>query len=474
MPEDRSVVYEGLRAVLHRALRIFYRRIEIAGAELVPEGKPLIFVGNHVNGIVDPLLIALVTQRQIRFMAKAPLFQTLTFGPLLRSVNALPVHRRDPRDYPDGKIPEDLPHDEMFKAAYDTLARGGNLCLFPEGISHTYPQLQELKTGAARILLGAEAQHGYSLDVQMVPVGLTFENQGLFRSHCFIRVGPPLSGRPYFDLHRQDPVEAARRLTADLKESLRGVTLNFETEEEKRFFLAAAEMVHGRKRFDERLLQVVREWTPVYRFYREQRPEVLEGFKSRLADYIDYRDAINLQERSVNLRASAWAPLLFVARAVPVVLAALIFVPAGFVMNAVPFFLCRIVGRSRKFLDERATAQMVAGFLFYPPTWLAWAIGIGLQADHLLAGVGALFAAPLLGLLSVWIVAFLGQQVDVAKAFFFFRMNSRLQEFLLRKRAELMRQLEDARREAELAQPAPAPPGVSRGVPGRTAESAPN
>ena len=59
---------------------------------------------------------------------------------------------------------------------------------FPEGISHDEPELQPLKTGAARIALGAMERHG-PLPVRIVPVGLTFEEKGVFRSRALLVVG---------------------------------------------------------------------------------------------------------------------------------------------------------------------------------------------------------------------------------------------------------------------------------------------
>jgi len=58
----KALIYGFLRVVVHAALRAFYRRIEIRGMERIPRGHPLIFVGNHVNGVVDPVLISMVTR----------------------------------------------------------------------------------------------------------------------------------------------------------------------------------------------------------------------------------------------------------------------------------------------------------------------------------------------------------------------------------------------------------------------------
>ena len=46
-----------LQAILRFTLRIFFRRIEIVGAERVPAQGPVIFVLNHPNGLIDPAVL---------------------------------------------------------------------------------------------------------------------------------------------------------------------------------------------------------------------------------------------------------------------------------------------------------------------------------------------------------------------------------------------------------------------------------
>ena len=39
------------------ALAIFFRRIEVVGRDRLPPSGPRIVVGNHVNGLIDPLFV---------------------------------------------------------------------------------------------------------------------------------------------------------------------------------------------------------------------------------------------------------------------------------------------------------------------------------------------------------------------------------------------------------------------------------
>ena len=95
-------------------------------------------------------------------------------------------------------------NDASFARCRAELAAGGALALFPEGVSHSDPQLRPLKTGAARIALSAEAEHDGKLGVTLVPVGLYYERKALFRSSVLLVVGEPIAVAPLLDDYRRD------------------------------------------------------------------------------------------------------------------------------------------------------------------------------------------------------------------------------------------------------------------------------
>ena len=81
----------------------------------------------------------------------------------------------------------------MFSAAIATLGLKGAILIFPEGVSHSEPTLMPLRTGAARMLLGAEALAGGRLGVTLLPVGLIFHEPGSFRTGwALVLVGDPV------------------------------------------------------------------------------------------------------------------------------------------------------------------------------------------------------------------------------------------------------------------------------------------
>src|SRR2546428_12778634 len=118
-----------LCAILRLALRIYFRRIEVAGLEHVPPNDPVIFVLNHPNALVDPVFLLCLAPRRVAFVAKAPLFRMPLIGSLVRALDSLPAYRRQD----DG---QDVSRNaETFATARRLVVRGATIGLCPEGVS---------------------------------------------------------------------------------------------------------------------------------------------------------------------------------------------------------------------------------------------------------------------------------------------------------------------------------------------------
>jgi 1-acyl-sn-glycerol-3-phosphate acyltransferase len=196
-------------------LRVFFREIEIVGRERLPRGRPLLIVANHVNSLVDSMLVAAFLGRRPRILAKSTLWRHPVMAPLLVLAGALPVYRRQ-----DGtNTAENL---GTFRRCRRALAGGGAVLLFPEGTSHSHPYRLPLKTGAARIALETEQCHG-PLGLRIVPVGLSYEAKGTFRSRVLIEVGAPLDPTPEAARYAREGRAAVRALTQRIASALDAV-----------------------------------------------------------------------------------------------------------------------------------------------------------------------------------------------------------------------------------------------------------
>ena len=86
-------------------LRVFFRRIDVEGAACLPAG-PVLLVANHVNGLVDGLVLMAVLPRYPRFLGKATLYRILPLAPFLHLAGVVPVHRANDADR-GGRHPQD-------------------------------------------------------------------------------------------------------------------------------------------------------------------------------------------------------------------------------------------------------------------------------------------------------------------------------------------------------------------------------
>ena len=107
-----------------------------------------------------------------------------------------------------------------FGRCYDYLERGGTVMIFPEGTSVSERRLRPLKTGAARIALGAEARHDFKLGLTIVCVGTNYFDPTHFRSDVLLNVAPPIVVANYAASYRRDPDAAADELTEEIRQRL--------------------------------------------------------------------------------------------------------------------------------------------------------------------------------------------------------------------------------------------------------------
>jgi 1-acyl-sn-glycerol-3-phosphate acyltransferase len=208
-------LYSAMPAISSLACRVYYR-LTVGGARVAPDG-PALLVANHTNSLMDPALVVVAAGRRMRFMAKSTLFTHPWISWLVKAVGSVPVYRRldDPKAVSNNY--------DSFRDVSGALAEGYAVGIFPEGISHSASKLQPLKTGAARIALGAAEKIGGAFPI--VPMGLVFRDRRSFRSAAHVIVG---DGFAWDDLAARGPgdKEAVRELTRRIEHSMRAVTLN--------------------------------------------------------------------------------------------------------------------------------------------------------------------------------------------------------------------------------------------------------
>lgn len=378
-----------LLLLVGRLVALFYKVRRLGGS--IPAAGPVILVGNHPNGLVDPVLMLGLTGRDVHFLGKAPLFDVPVLGWMVKTSGGLPVYRKQDGGDTSGNV-------DMFAAVTRALRAGEVVALFPEGISHSEPALQKLKTGAARMALGAVGEPGAAAGLAVVPVGLVYQDKGRFRSYAATWVGEPIGVEDLAALHASDERAAVERLTERIADGLRLVTVNLDRWEDLPL-LEVAERIWRPARGPERVERLARLAIGLHRL-REQRPVEARELERRVADFGGRLRRLGLEPDDLRVSYSAPLVLRFVLRNLVVLLVGLPLALVGGLAWLVPYVVVdRATAWRRHSADVEATVKLLAGLLFYPLWWVL-AAGLAAWLGGALAGLATALALPPLGLLA--------------------------------------------------------------------------
>jgi len=372
------------------ASSLLFRRVEVAGMERYPSGRPVLLVANHFNGFVDPVLIATALGRLPRFIAKAGLRKIPIAGLVLRSAGVVFVHRRVDGD--GGASNEDA-----FVDCHRALVKRDVVAIFPEGTTHDRAQIDPIKTGAARIALGARAAGATGLAI--VPVGLTFPDKVALRSSALVQFGVPIE----LDVVCPEPVsdqdtEAVRQLTALIDRGIRTVSPDFPDVETALALDQAAQIALSSREDPDPSLEARAD---LARRLGRTGPDEQAAVRRDVGRYLTTLAGLRLSDADVItptspsrlLRSAFWIAVLVIA------LGGL--VAATVLINVWPAALVVLVSLLVKTPVSKGTARVLVGLVAFP---VAWITGGVLAADGALAVTLVAITAAAGALAAIWMV----------------------------------------------------------------------
>lgn len=428
------------------AARTYYR-VTTAGTP-VPLTGPVLLVANHPNSLMDPALVSQVAGRPVRFLARAGLFELRTIGWLVQGSGAIPVYRR--ADHPELMDR----NRQMFSAAQEALGNGDAVGVFPEGISHSEPSLAPLKTGAARIALGAAAREGAG-PFPILPVGVTFRGgKERFRSEALLLVGRPIQWDDLIGAPDESDARAVKALTARIEKGLARVTVNLESWEDFPV-VEAAEAIHDAEHGPRssanpvRWLARMRRTAAALDRARRQRPGLWEPLAREAVRHVRILSSLGLRPHDLHHvpRASVAARwtlknLFFFGVAAPLALVgSAIFFPPSLVVRW---------AESRHELppDKRATYKVLGGTAAYGG-WILLLAALLRELVGWQPAIGALVGLPVLGL---WTLAIRERWRETAadlRRILILKGRSDLRQRLLERQAELAARIRSLQHELE-------------------------
>lgn len=182
--------YFFVKAFIRLGFTFFYKDVRREGLDNLVKNQPILFVANHQNALIDPLLIGAYTPRVLHFLTRADVFNKPLIKLLLASVNMMPIYRiRDGRSSLSK-------NQEIFDKCHSIFSKDGSVLIFPEGNHNILRRIRPLSKGFTRIVSGTLDKHP-ELDLYIQPIGINYSDHKRYGSRVSIYYGQALRAKDH-------------------------------------------------------------------------------------------------------------------------------------------------------------------------------------------------------------------------------------------------------------------------------------
>ncbi len=325
-----------IRKMVRSLVRFYYAKVEVSGREQIPDFGPVLFVANHANSVIDPVIISIAARQPVCFLAKAPLFEVPVMGSLMRALGMLPAFRgSDDRSQVVGNL-------RSLSDAACILVKGESVGIFPEGKSHDAVKVDKIHSGASRIAVQA-IQDGAN-DLKIIPIGINYERKERFRSSIWVRVGRPILLGEWKQQIAENEKAAQRALTAEINGRLKEVVVHLNEEKWEPFLEDLEALLPAEKKASRQPIAALRQRKriadAINYFLSQDKPRAEKVAAEIQAHREELKAAdLNMQSDLFRLRYTK----LFLRQSWDFIWIVIGFIPAllGTLHNIVPFFAVR-------------------------------------------------------------------------------------------------------------------------------------
>jgi 1-acyl-sn-glycerol-3-phosphate acyltransferase len=379
-------------------VRAIYRDVQVHWSVRPSADAPLLTVSNHFGGLSDGLVLLYAMPRRPGIVARDLIWKVPVVGSLMSWIGGIPVHKAE-----DGV--EASANDQMFGSCYAALRHGGHLLIFPEGVTRNEPSIAPVKTGAARIALGARASGADG--IMIAPVGIHYENRAALRSRVVVNGGVPLdldrAVEEYAgvdDAISADDRAAVRDLTDEIDDLIREAAPDYEDWSEARALTDAADITLRAHLDDPRKPVPVGLQDRLANVLAGRAPARREAVVDAVTGYQEDLEELGVTDEDVQGRITTGGLMVSLVLQVVVALILLPFALVGALINLVPALIVRATGLLRMSPAMAATVKPAAAVVAFGITW-------GIVMWFALTNLGVVGAAAAFVLLPVYLAAVL-------------------------------------------------------------------
>ncbi len=209
-------LYNLFRVFLWLLYICFFRRVYCLNFKQIPKKEPLIFISNHSNGFLDPVLIAAMQSRPVYFWIRAIEFSGGFKSWLLYKLHGLPIYRLQ-----DGRKKMHKNRDSLKKTRELLYKNRNSVFIAPEGGCIVQKKMNPFKLGCAQLAFKMMEENNWEIDVKIQPTGVNYTYHEKFRSEVFVCIGEVISVLDYKESYLKDRPGTVRKLTQDMFSQLR-------------------------------------------------------------------------------------------------------------------------------------------------------------------------------------------------------------------------------------------------------------
>ena len=188
----KTLWYYLFKLLIKFSLFFYTRKVIIKGKENIPKKGALLFMVNHPNGLIDPLIVAVNNPRIQHFLVRASAFKKPLIKRFLESLNLIPIFR-----IRDG-VKQLEKNTEVFEKCFDLLNQQKALMIFPEGSHNHKRNVRKLSKGFSRIVFGA-LDRNPELKIHIISVGVTYQNPSIYPSDVCVYFGTPILANDFYN-----------------------------------------------------------------------------------------------------------------------------------------------------------------------------------------------------------------------------------------------------------------------------------
>lgn len=402
-----SIGYEIIKTYVRLGFWLTHKKIVVTGRHSIPKGKPIIFAPNHQNALMDPLALACTDSHQSVWLARADIFKSKTVSSILKYLKLLPVYRiRDGKDNLSN-------NEEIFAQVIQLLENKQTIALFPEAAHSGKRQMLPHKKAIPRIALEAEAKNDFKLELQIIPVGITYSHYWKFNRSLIVQYGKPIEIIQFREEYLENPQKTMLDLRDEIYRKLVPLILQIESkthypEYEKITQLAGK--AYSKRRFfcknsSLQLFYAEKELICKLEQLEDLHPEYFSNLIEATRQYSSEIKKADISDEQIeNAGKDSWNKVFISLTTAILTLPIFVF---GFIFNAIPFIIPRtILRRKVKDITFLSSFNFVIGLIVFPAYYLIAAYILFIWTNSLQVAIITLIAMPFVGKIAYQLLTF--------------------------------------------------------------------